>query len=596
LLLGNEAIAWGAIVAGVDVATAYPGTPSTEVFTTLAEHAADFNYYAEWCVNEKVALEVAYGAAISGARCLVSMKQVGLNVAADPLLSGTYLGIKGSLVIVVADDPGPHSSQTEQDTRHFAGFAKVPVFDPSDPQEALEMTVEAFNLSEYYGIPVIIRPTTRVCHVGQDVVIPQVQGKNHTPRFEKGSDFIIFPNISTRKHGELLTKLKKIAGEFTLSRFNSINGLGSIGIICAGVSFHYVKEALQRLHQEIPVLKIGTPYPFPEELARSFMIDKDKILVVEELDPVLEDEVMRVAGKDHINITVNGKNDGMVPGIGEFNVDIAARVISAWLGETFDTGKTALPELPARTPILCAGCPHRASFYAVRKAAGKKSDVVFTGDIGCYTLGVMPPLSAVDTCLCMGACITQAQGIGRAEPGRKTIAVLGDSTFYHTGIPGLLNAVYNQYPLTLVILDNSTTAMTGFQPHPGTGVTAMGDNVSAVDMVKVLEGCGVNLIKVVDPVNLKESISAVKEALNSDEPAVVIMKRECINIPGLKTSGSPVTVDVEKCRKCELCVTEIGCPALVINEDKLPQVFETCTGCGLCIEVCPFDALKGGER
>jgi indolepyruvate ferredoxin oxidoreductase alpha subunit len=447
LLLGNEAIAWGAINAGVQIVTAYPGTPSTEVFATLAENAVNHGYYAEWCVNEKVALEVAYGAAVSGARSLVAMKQVGLNVAADPLLSGVYLGVKGGMVLVVADDPGPHSSQTEQDTRRFASFAKVPVFDPSNPQEALYMTMEAFSLSEKYRVPVIIRPTTRVCHVGQDVYIPTVGHVKNEAHFDKGSDYVIFPNVANRKHQELVDKLAQIAQDFCNSSFNYAEGEGETGIACSGVSYHYVREALKRLGISIPVMKIGTPFPFPESFVLSFIQNKKQILVIEEQDPVIEDEILRLAGKSGIQIKLSGKYDRMVPSAGELNVDLAVQAIANWQGRDYQQGEsTNLPELPVRTPILCAGCPHRASFYAIRKGAGKKSDVVFTGDIGCYTLGVMPPLAAVDTCLCMGACITQAQGIGRAETGRKTIAVLGDSTFYHTGLPGLLNAIYNRFP------------------------------------------------------------------------------------------------------------------------------------------------------
>lgn len=597
LLLGNEAIAHGAIKAGIRVATAYPGTPSTEVFSTLINFAEEFDFHAEWCVNEKVALEIAYGAAISGARSLVSMKQVGLNVAADPLLTGTYLGVKGGLVIVVADDPGPHSSQTEQDTRNFANFAKVPVFDPADPQEALDMTIEAFNISERYHLPVILRPTTRVCHVCQDVNIPETYFTSPKARFEKGSDYVIFPNVSRRKHSELIDTLQNISEDFSTSAFNPTEGEDDRGIVCSGVSYYYVKEALQRLQVKPAVLKIGTPYPFPDKLVTSFIKDKKSLLVVEELDPVLENEIFRLVGRTGIKTELHGKNDRLVPGVGELNVDLVEKVIATWLGKSLPAMSVAeKPELPARAPILCAGCPHRASFYAIRKAAGKKSDVVFTGDIGCYTLGTMPPLSAVDTCLCMGASITEAQGIGRAEPGRKTIAVLGDSTFYHTGIPGLINAVYNQYPLTLVILDNSTTAMTGFQPHPGTGQTAMGEEVPIVDMVKLIEGCGVKSIKIVDPVNLKAAVQAVKESLDYQQPSVVIMKRECINLPGHKAASNPVFVDEQKCRDCGLCVTEIGCPALVMEKGQKPRVFETCVGCGLCVEVCPFDAIQGGGR
>lgn len=600
LMLGNEAIAWGAIAAGVNVVSAYPGTPSTEVFTTLAEHASEYGYYAEWCVNEKVALELAYGAAISGARSLVSMKQVGLNVAADPLLSGTYLGVKGGLVLVVADDPGPHSSQTEQDTRHFAAFAKVPVLDPSDPQEAMAMTMQAFDISEKYHLPVIIRPTTRVCHAGQDVDMPLVSPVSIQAHFEK-DDWVIFPPVSYRKHGELLKTLDELGQCFCDSEFNYIVGENpdrdyNEGIICSGVSYQYVAEAIKRLDLDLPLMKIGTPYPFPDNIVLDFVKNKQHILVVEEQDAVVEDHLLRLLGINGLAVCVSGKLDHCVSGVGELNVNAVEEAICRWQGREPVTSVTASkPELPVRTPILCAGCPHRASFYAIRKAAGKKSDIVFTGDIGCYTLGMMPPLSAVDTCLCMGAAITQAQGIGRAEPGRKSIAVLGDSTFYHSGLPGVVNAVYNQYPLTLVVLDNSTTAMTGFQPHPGTGITAMGEAVEALNIESVLEGFGVRWYKTVDPGDLDLAVQTVREALAYDGVSVVIMKSPCVNLPSVNKERKPIRIIAEQCKECGLCVTEIGCPALVGEKGKLPLVMDTCVGCGLCKAVCPFDAIEGGN-
>ncbi len=591
LLNGNEAIAWGAVEAGVRVATAYPGTPSTEIFSTLASLADRYDFHAEWCVNEKVAFEVAFGAAMSGVRSIVSMKQVGLNVAADPLMTGAYLGVKGGMIIVVADDPGPHSSQTEQDTRAFGKFARIPVMNPSNPQEAKQMVIDAFEISERFEIPVILRSTTRVSHAGQDVEIERVRPAPRSGHFEKDARWVIFPSLATIKHGEILDKLAAIRGEFESSPYNQIRSGEGDGVICSGAAYQYVMEVVGELKLNIPVLKIGTDFPLPEKIVSRFLSHMEQVMVLEELDPCLEEEVARIAQMQGIQTRIKGKYTGYSPWVGEFNVDIVRSALVKFLGlDQTLAARRVQPELPIRRPILCAGCPHTASFYALKKAAGKQ-DIVFTGDIGCYTLGMMPPLNMVDTCLCMGACVSQAQGIGWAEPDRKTVAVLGDSTFFHSGIPGLVNAVYNRYPLLLVILDNQTTAMTGFQPHPGTGVTAMGMSFEPVDIEGMVRGCGVKKVYTLDPVKLKETVPILKEAMNSQEPAVVIMRRPCIK----QAHSLPFRIVEEKCKDCSMCVKDIGCPAIIMESDKKPVIGDSCTGCGLCAEVCPFDAIVGGE-
>ncbi|MGE5396213.1 MAG: indolepyruvate ferredoxin oxidoreductase subunit alpha [Chitinophagales bacterium] len=591
LLNGNEAIAWGAVEAGVGLATSYPGTPSTEIFTTLAELAPRFGYHAEWCVNEKVAFEVAFGAAMTGVRSIVSMKQVGLNVAADPLMTGAYLGVKGGMVIAVADDPGPHSSQNEQDTRAFGRFAKVPVLDPSSPREAKEMVKQAFEISEQYGVPVILRTTTRVAHVGQDVEVSENRIETEEGWFRKDPQWVIFPSLATVKHGELLKKLEALQGQFEVSNFNlTAEGTGK-GVIASGIAYNYFLEAMSSIGVQVPVLKIGTAFPLPEKIIADFLRNMEEVLILEELDPYLEDEIARIAHKNEISTLIKGKHTGQAPYVGEYNVDIVRRSLCSFLkiNNTEDI-PYVLPDLPGRRPILCAGCPHRASFYALKKAAGKE-DMVFTGDIGCYTLGVMPPLEMVDTCLCMGACINQAQGIGRADPERKTVAVLGDSTFFHSGVPGLINAVYNSYPLTLVILDNNTTAMTGFQPHPGTGQAATGEYRDPVDLEMLIRGCGVKQVETVDPVRLKESIPVLKESLALDEPSVVILRRPCAN----HAKGKRLYIEEEKCKNCKICVRDIGCPAIIMESDQKPVISDSCTGCGLCAEICPFDAVIGRD-
>lgn len=602
LLMGNEAIAYGAMEAGVEVATAYPGTPSSEVLMTLAKHAGETGAYIEWSVNEKVALEVAAGAAYAGLRSLVAMKQVGLNVAADPLMSLSYIGVKGGMVVVVADDPGPHSSQTEQDTRLFAKFAKLPVLDPATPAEARKMAIEAFSLSERLGVPVILRPTTRVSHVSQDVEVGEIRTVERNGRFEKSPDWVIFPSLAYRKHQHLEKLQEEMRQTFASLPFNRVwrSGSGSTGcgVICSGVSFSYVQEAISLLGLDLEVLKIGTPQPLPDQLVAEFLKDKKVVVVIEELDPVVEEQVIQVAWKEGLPTAIRGKHDGTVPRAGELNVDLVKKVLLKALPlKTQEASETRVeeaeqppqqaptPKLPQRSPVLCAGCPHRASFYAVKEAT-KGMDAVYTGDIGCYTLGVMPPLKMVDTCLCMGASIGIASGLCRAEQDRLHIAFLGDSTFFHTGVPALINAVYNRARFLLVILDNSTTAMTGFQPHPGTGETATGEETQKIDLAAVCRGCGVKWVKEVDPYDLKAAMAAVKEAVSLNEPAVLIMRRECVQ---LQKKMRQFQVDHDLCVGCETCL-ELGCPAIVKNGETV-EITGTCSGCGVCAQICPAEAI-----
>ncbi len=602
LLMGNEAIAWGAVEAGVQVAAGYPGTPSSEVLSTLAQLAVKRGFYVEWSVNEKVALEVAAGAAYAGARAMVTMKQVGLNVAADPLMTLAYIGVKGGLVLVVADDPGPHSSQNEQDTRKFARFAKLPVLDPATPREAREMAREAFSLSENLNLPVILRPTTRVCHVCQDVEV----GEEHTPvarqfYFEKSPNWVIFPSLAAKRHVWLNRQQEAARRMFEQSSFNRFEGgrgKYTLAVIACGVSYNYVREALALLGEEIPVLKIGTPYPLPEKPVLEVLQVAEQVLVVEEQEPVVEEQIMLLAFKNRLPVVVRGKHDGLLPREGEFNVDRVRPALAAFLQgagrvvgisgkwkEAFPS--PAPPELPVRPPVLCAGCPHRASFYACKKAAAGK-DVVFTGDIGCYTLGNAPPLHTVDTCLCMGASVNIAAGFSRVEPGRHHIAILGDSTFFHTGLPGLINAVYNRARITLVVLDNRTTAMTGHQPHPGLGRTALGEEGVSIDIALLAEACGAGFVRVVDPYDLDQAVMVVQEALDYPGPSVVVMKRECVALTG---SSRRCQVKPQACLNCNQCIEELGCPAIFPGAEH-PHIAGQCNGCGLCIRVCPAGAIE----
>ena len=592
-LMGNEAMALGALASGLDLAAGYPGTPSTEVMETLAKRAGE-NVHLQWSVNEKAALEVAAGAAYSGARTLVTMKQVGLNVASDPLMSLAYIGVKGAMVILVADDPGPISSQTEQDTRTFAKYSKLPVFDPSSVNEAYEMIQEAFAFSEKLGTPVIFRPTTRIDHSYESIQVKE-EGEylKHSPEgFTKDpSRWVIFPKLSLKNHARIEKRNLELAKTLSKYERNFIvkeDAPSKKGIVSSGISFAYVRDALKGSPSP-RILKVSTPFPFPEELAQEFLSGLDEVLAVEELDPVLERELLELCGKRGLKVRIRGKLDETLKAAGEFTLGEVGNYLDEFLGrEKAPEQKRQTPPLPIRPPVLCAGCPHRASFYAVKKAMqGKKA--VFCGDIGCYTLGNAMPLDMCDTCLCMGAGITIAQGINHIEPGTKCFAFVGDSTFFASGLTGVVNAVYNESDLTLVILDNSTTAMTGHQPHPGTGRTIRGEAAAALDPKEVLKGLGVREIAELDPLDNKTAVEKVKEI--SEKPGVkaIIFRYPCI--VRFKPRSPKAAVSEEKCTGCQKCVRELGCPGLVIKDKKAFVDASQCTGCSLCSQVCPFGAI-----
>ncbi len=588
-LMGNEAIARGAVDAGVNLACGYPGTPSTEILETLAK-INDGSVYVEWSVNEKAALEVAAGAAYSGARTLVTMKQVGLNVASDPLMSLAYVGVKGGMVIVSADDPGPISSQTEQDTRHFARFSKLPVFDPSSPEEAYEMIKDAFELSEKIGSPVLFRPTTRVCHGCASVEVADEKIIHKPEGFIKDTmRWVIFPRTSYLNHIKIEKRNAGLSDELSSYRFNTVSGDGKKGVACGGISVAYTKEALSLLGTDAKLFKVATPFPFPEKLALEFLKGLDEVMVIEELDPVIERELIYICGKYNLNVKINGKLNGKVQPAGENSVDSVCEVLAGFLDVDYAKPVSSeTPELPVRPPVLCAGCPHRASFYAVKQAMkGKKA--VFSGDIGCYTLGNAKPLDMVDTCLCMGADVTIAQGIHRIEPDTVNFSFIGDSTFFASGITGVVNAVYNQTDIVLIVLDNSTTAMTGHQPHPGTGVSISGTVAGRISIENVLRAIGVASVETVDPLDLKASVEAVRKAAELSGVKAVIFKSPCIAV--VKPSKS-YSVNTDKCIGCMKCIRELGCPALVKSGKKVAVEPSLCTGCSVCSQVCPVGALE----
>lgn len=605
-LMGNEAIALGAVASGVNLVSGYPGTPSTEVLETVAKRRTE-DIYVEWSVNEKAALEVAAGAAYCGARSMVTMKQVGLNVASDPLMSLEYIGVKGGMVVLVADDPGPVSSQTEQDTRHFAAFSKIPCFDPSSAQEAYEMIQEAFEYSEKYHTPVIFRPTTRVCHAYASVTVKDTEEyKKHTPEgFIKDSGrWVIFPRLSYQNHMKIEARNVELADDFSAYKRNRIypaceeNKTLRKGIASAGISFTYVMESFTDLPMT-KTLKIATAHPFPERLALSFLEGLDEVLCIEELDPVIEQELTRLCGKYHLKTNIYGKLTSHISNAGENTRDSVHEAIADFLNISRETGTKAArispkeaPALPVRPPVLCAGCPHRASFYAVKTAMkGKKT--IFCGDIGCYTLGNAMPLDMVDTCLCMGAGLGISQGVGRIEPDTSCFAFVGDSTFFASAITGVVNAVYNQAEMTLIVLDNSTTAMTGHQPHPGTGHTMMGEIVQKINIEAILRGIGLTDIETVDPMDYPASVDCVKRISSKPGVKAIIFKSPCIAVT--KPSGA-LHIDQDKCIQCKKCVRELGCPALYTDEGHVQIDASLCTGCTLCSQICPVEAITGGER
>ena len=588
MLMGNQAMALGALRAGVRFVSGYPGTPSTEVLETCAKERGQ-QVYVEWSVNEKAALEFGGGAAMAGGYSLVTMKQVGLNACADPAMTLSYVGIKGALVLLVADDPGPISSQTEQDTRRFAGYSKIPVLDPSSVQEAYEMMAEAFALSHELGMPVILRPTTRICHGCADVELKEDLPVCPEISLEKGGRWVIFPKSSYQNHIRLEELNRRYAQILSGSPFNELRGEGKRLVVASGVSYAYALEALELLGAEAKLLKIATPYPFPEGLALRALQGVEEALVLEELDPVVEDALQQLCGKAGLSVRIRGKRSGDLPFAGEYGVELAQEALGAFLGLARPKAEALppAPPLPVRPPVLCAGCPHRASFYAVKKAMeGKKS--AFCGDIGCYTLGNAQPLDMVDTCLCMGAGITQAQGIKRADPDIHAFAFVGDSTFFHSGITGVVNAVYNQHKITLIVLDNATTAMTGHQPHPGIGKTMMGEVSAKVSIEALLRAIGVETVLTVDPLRLPQAIEAVRQADEAPGVSAVIFRSPCIAVT---KPGRPLRVK-DSCIGCQRCIREIGCPALFLRDGKAAVDPGLCVGCGLCKGLCPVKAIE----
>lgn len=569
LLLGDFAVARGAWEAGVKVASAYPGTPSTEITEELARYG---EVYSEWSPNEKVALEVGIGASVRGARAIVSMKHVGLNVACDPLFTASYTGVNGGLVIAVADDPSVFSSQNEQDTRLTAVSAKVPVLEPSDSAEARDFTKAAFELSEKYDTPVILRLTTRVAH-SQSLVELQERTEVPVRAYERNiQKYVMMPANARVKHVFVEERMQKMSEDADALPLNRIEeGSAELGIICSGGVYQYVKEALPGAS----VLKLGMVYPLPYKLIEKFAKSVKRCIVAEELAPHIE-TLVKAAG-----IQVEGKN--IFPLCGEFSAGLIRKCV---LGAGQDAKPAAVP---ARPPVLCAGCPHRGVFYVLSKL---KLNVL--GDIGCYTLGAVPPLGSMDAVVCMGASIGMAIGFDKADPEahRHSVAVIGDSTFIHSGITGLIDAVYNKSHITVVILDNRTTGMTGHQNHPATGKTIKNEPTYELDLAEVCRAVGVGSVRTVDPYDLPALEGALKAALSEEEVSVVIAKRPCVLLAKRLYKGFSVN---DKCKNCRACM-KLGCPAIVKGERGVSIDVSLCTECGLCRSVCKFGAIEGEVR
>ncbi|MEN6393160.1 MAG: indolepyruvate ferredoxin oxidoreductase subunit alpha [Anaerolineaceae bacterium] len=587
LLSGNEAVARGAWEAGVAVASAYPGTPSTEILETLARFP---NVYAEWAPNEKVAVDVAVGAAYAGKRALAAMKHVGLNVAADALMYAAMTGMEAGLVIVSADDPAMHSSQNEQDNRTLAKFARIPCLEPSDSQEAKDLTIAAFGLSERFDTPVMLRPTTRICHstssveLGERIDASLLKTLQQFPR--NPTKYVMVPGNAIKRHPiieQRIVDIAKFAENFPYNRIEE--GDKSLGIITAGVAYQYAREVFPHAS----VLHLGMTWPLPKELVRKFATSVDRLIVIEELDPFIEEGV-RLMG-----IQVEGKS--IFPLIGELDPGVVreSAIRAGLLPEESRPPmiKVDVGVLPARPPVLCPGCPHRSTFYILNKLK-----VPVNGDIGCYSLALVPPLSAIHTCGCMGASIGVAHGAMKANDNERHVAVLGDSTFFHTGIPALINVVYNQSPVVTVIMDNRTTGMTGHQDNPSTGRTLQGKETTQVEIESLVRAMGVKHVKTIEAFQVEEIEKTLKEYIKLDEPSVLITREPCALLPEGRKRWVPLEVISEKCNGCSLCF-RIGCPA-ILKSDELDERLQRpkalidsglCTGCEICAQLCPRDAI-----
>ncbi|BAB65740.1 indolepyruvate ferredoxin oxidoreductase subunit alpha [Sulfurisphaera tokodaii] len=579
LLLGNEAIAFGALKAGVGIASGYPGTPSTEIIETLQRFR---DRYVEWSVNEKVAFETAYGASIMGAHSLVAMKHVGLNVASDPLMSSSYTGVEGAFVIVSAQDPSMWSSQNEQDNRYYGLMSLIPVIEPYDPQSAYELTVKAFNLSSKVHHPVILSTNTRISHVRGPVEYeepsPPILGKLQ----KKPEKYSLVPDVARRDRQEQLKRWELIQQE--IKEFNEIEGDGRKLIIASGIAYSYVKEILP---ESVRILKLSAPVPLNKEQIVKVLEDVDEALIVEELEPIVEMQVKSIAYDEGFRIRIHGKD--YVPRSGELTPDVVEFAIKKFLGIYYEPKPKVEEYVPPRPPAMCPGCPHRSSFIDIKRGItlGGLPQTFFSGDIGCYSLGILPPFQEQDSLTNMGSSLGIANGVFRAT-GIIPVAIIGDSTFFHSGLSALANAVYNNLPVLVVVLDNRVTAMTGQNPSPS----------KEIDIANVAKGLGVEYVREIDPFNLKESTKIIADATNwvkqNRKPALIVAKRACALDVIDKFDELPIAeVDINKCTGCTICYDYFTCPAIIPREDKKAIIDPVlCIGCGACIPICPYNAIS----
>jgi indolepyruvate ferredoxin oxidoreductase alpha subunit len=598
LLLGNEAIARGAIEAGIGLASCYPGTPSSEIPDTFYTLYQEAGFYFEYSTNEKVAMEVAAGAAISGVRSIVTMKHVGMNVASDALMTLAYLGVNAGMVVINADDPFLFSSQNEQDNRYYARMSGLPMIEPVNAQEMKDMTIAAFDISEQVKLPVILRTTTRLNHLRSAVTFGPKREIEPKGFFNKDPfHYVAMPSVCRNLHKILLEKYDQSRELSENSVYNQIIGSGTWGIVTNGVSMNYVQDAVKDLGigDKVAILRLGFSYPMPERLIEKFLNTVDRVLVVEELEPVMENEIRSIAQAKGIGIPIKGKGNGLFTQLYEYDPGIVRKTIASYFGVRDTTpvmvDTSEVPELPGRPPNLCAGCPHRAMFYAIKQVYG--TEAIYPSDIGCYTLGVLPPLYMADIVICMGASVGTSCGFAAATD-QKVVAFIGDSTFFHAGIPALINAVHNNHDFTLVILDNGTTAMTGHQPNPGVDTSPMGVDTKTLSIESVVRGLGVEHVEVVNPLQVKKAIAAAQAAKEFVGVSVIISKELCpLYARAIKKAKKvrPFYVNQDKCKKHMDCINLLACPAMYIEKGQTMINESLCIGCTVCAQVCPENAI-----